>query len=479
MIPIGGILETFTRLYRRILDRVSLPALIVGMLGVTAFLARMLGQGQEMFVLQIIILSIGSVLALVVWFNPYVGLAIIMVGLPMQGVLAQIPFGTMLSTAMGGLSLIAFIYHRKDKPLFSHGAQLQFVLAAGFVLWQLVRYPEASVYYGGRNYLFTYIQLWSLMWLASEILTVNHQLVIMRFYVVAGIISALVAFSQANIVADFSAGAGLERGEGLAENQNSLAFYLVLGVAMATFLHSRSKHPAAGVIYSAIYVSLILGVVGTVSRFGFLSLIMTLIFTVGFWMRSARERIRQIIIPLLVFVFAVLYFIPGAYWEVMQNTIFTGDIQSEGNLGSRAQLMETGIEVWKDNPAFGVGMGQFRRVSKNYLNYKWQHLAGLVQHNFYVELLAETGLIGFLLFLGWIVAAMRDLWRTMQLKSDYYSPIATIWLIMFVVFLFRGSTASTMHYDKLLFLMGGISVAIYQGALAQKRKDLKTSEPTP
>ncbi len=456
-------------LQRGLLARLLTPALVLGTLAVTAWLAWWLGSGLILFVNYIVMFGVGFVLAIVVGLNPYLGLIVIVITLPLQGVLRQVPFGPMLSSLMGGLAVAGFILSRKGRSLSSYGLPWQFKLALAFILWQFVSHPQAA-YYGTRNFVFTFFQLWIIMWLASEMLTPERQVLMMRVYVAAAVVSALVAFSEANIVADFSAGSGLERGIGLAENQNSLAFYLSLAIVMNAYLHSQSTRPGAGQLYSMVYVALILGVVGTVSRAGFVSMLLAFVLSLSFWLREP-ERARRIILPGLIFVLAGSYFIPDAYWEVMENSLLSGDIDSEENLGSRAVLMDTGLEVWKDNPVVGVGIDQFRLESRHYLSREWQHLYGQVQHNFYIALLSETGLIGFLLFLGWMMAALVDLWRALRLRQEPYSSLALTWLILIGLFLFRGFTASTMHYDKLLFMMGGISILLYRQALAARQAE--------
>jgi hypothetical protein len=73
--------------------------------------------------------------------------------------------------------------------------------------------------------------------------------------------------------------------------------------------------------------------------------------------------------------------------------------------------------------------------------------------------------------MGWIAASMIQLYLTMIRRDPVYSPLATMWMIVFIIFLFKGYTASTMHYDKMLWMMGGISIAIYQGVQAKQRAE--------
>jgi hypothetical protein len=71
------------------------------------------------------------------------------------------------------------------------------------------------------------------------------------------------------------------------------------------------------------------------------------------------------------------------------------------NLGVRIIQLYIGIDVFIRNPIFGIGGGNFKFVSESYglpTNYRL--------HNLYVALLAETGVVGFLLYLGAIGAGL-------------------------------------------------------------------------
>lgn len=460
----------------RLAQQLTLLTQVTVILLIVAWFGLWLGRGSNMIVGLSLSMTIGLLVAITIWMKPHFGLAVTIASMPLGNLLPKVPFANSMVTLLGGLTLVAYIYHRKGRQLFSYGMRPQLVLSALFIVWQFVMYPEYS-YYGVRNWLFTFGQLWVIMWLASELMRPKRHAGMMWLYIIACVISAIYAFSQAQFVSEFSEGAGLVRSEGLAENQNSLAFFLVLGLVFTAYLHRETNKAWASLVYPPIYMAQILGIVGTISRAGFLSLGIAGLLVALFWM-GKRQRLYSIIPPMLIMVTAVLYVIPGEYWMLMEKTIFS-DEREETGYGNRSALIVAGIEVWKDYPVKGVGIDRFRYYSRDYLAPDEQHLRGKVTHNFYVTLLSETGIIGFLLFAGWIFWAMRDLFLTVMAKDDLYSPLATIWLIAFILFLFRGYTASTMHYDKLLWIMGGISIALYHGMLAYRdRHMLGISEDT-
>lgn len=57
------------------------------------------------------------------------------------------------------------------------------------------------------------------------------------------------------------------------------------------------------------------------------------------------------------------------------------------------------IEAFKNNPILGIGWGNFRALT--YGKLKWAEQAHV--HNTYLQLLAETGIIGFCIYMCWFI----------------------------------------------------------------------------
>jgi len=124
----------------------------------------------------------------------------------------------------------------------------------------------------------------------------------------------------------------------------------------AAYFHASLKI-VGQLIYPLIYVSLIMGVVGTVSRAGFLTLVLTLLLLRFLAEQRRLKARRRIIIPVLnpgrLRQFTL---VPGIYWTIMENTIFTENINQSGNFGSRSALIEAEPKSGKIIPSEGVGI---------------------------------------------------------------------------------------------------------------------------
>ena len=93
----------------------------------------------------------------------------------------------------------------------------------------------------------------------------------------------------------------------------------------------------------------------------------------------------------------------------------------------RLTIWRTAFAVWRDHPIFGVGLGNFRDHAMERqidllepLGYESFHA-----HNTYIEILVDTGLVGLLSYLGFIVTMLVALlrrWR--QVRDDRTSHAA-------------------------------------------------------
>jgi O-antigen ligase len=76
------------------------------------------------------------------------------------------------------------------------------------------------------------------------------------------------------------------------------------------------------------------------------------------------------------------------------------DVQGESSAASRLVFSRAAFHMWQDHPLFGVGFGQDNYRELNYLYLDETATRGLVVHNTYLQILVDSGIITFLLFVG-------------------------------------------------------------------------------
>jgi len=108
----------------------------------------------------------------------------------------------------------------------------------------------------------------------------------------------------------------------------------------------------------------------------------------------------------------------GMAYALYSGSLFTQEefIQNKGSWAIRRWIWLHALEVWKDYPVWGCGVGTYAAVSEPYFPkdlYIWTH--GTSPHNQYLLAFVEGGLVGgaaFLLLVGGIGWKLYSLWTT-------------------------------------------------------------------
>ena len=122
------------------------------------------------------------------------------------------------------------------------------------------------------------------------------------------------------------------------------------------------------------------------------------------------------------------------------------------------------MTVFTERPLTGVGAGNFAFVSPNY-SYHAALIAatredggGGVAHNMFLSVLAETGVIGFLLFGTLLLSAYASAWRLIKRGENLGYGL----LIGLIAYTIAGLTL-TWEYVKVPYLLYGSLLALGVG----------------
>jgi len=254
-------------------------------------------------------------------------------------------------------------------------------------------------------------------------------------------------------------------------NPNDLAAHtiLLLGPALALWA-SSGRGSRARVIGLGSAAILTVVIVLTQSRGAFLALgAMALPSTIAL----ARRRPRAIV-GLAAFVGLALYLAPASFWHRMQGlskgTRFEtiGEMDPEGSARQRFAVLQAASRIIRDHPVVGVGFGAYELVQ-----YRYNPALGYLDtHNTYLNVLAETGVPGLLLFLGIVISVVRTVRRTRRRASRAFPADAEMlrWLEYALIgYLIAGVFGS---FSKLAFLY------VYLGLLWCAARMLETAAVT-
>jgi len=186
--------------------------------------------------------------------------------------------------------------------------------------------------------------------------------------------------------------------------------------------------------------------------------IVALVAIVPFIAIDMKIKPTNLLIGFLLFI-SLLAVLPASYSQRFQslNVFFkpkdtAAQNQDESIVGRKA-VMLTGLAMFKENPIFGVGFG-------NYGLHYWEFATDLgleanainvdygpksrYAHSLYIEILSETGLIGFLTFLLFFSTLFMEMFKIRKVYNMY--AIQTGW----------SSWATALAMSVLTFLISGI-----------------------
>jgi O-antigen ligase len=199
-------------------------------------------------------------------------------------------------------------------------------------------------------------------------------------------------------------GAASARLQGAGGDPNGLAASLVAAVVLAGALAASSRRPWARVAPVAAIPALVAGLVASQSRGGGIAALLTVLVA---FVVFERGRVHVAAFTLLAVGAAIMWFstTPGA-WQRVTNF-------NAGGSG-RSTLWTGAWRAAKDHPVAGVGLNNFRSVAPDYARQpgQLQEVQILTEqpryvHNTYLQLLAENGVIGLLLYLGFVLGCLR------------------------------------------------------------------------
>lgn len=207
----------------------------------------------------------------------------------------------------------------------------------------------------------------------------------------------------------------LQAGEG---DPNYLAAVLVPAILLAVGLAMR-RSTWQRIALGAAVVVMAVGLAATQSRGGLIAAGVAALGSLVIW-RGRRIAVGSLIVLAAGAAAGFFAASPSAWHR----------IHAGGNTGSgRTDIWQIAWRVVHDHPFFGVGLAQFPQVSPTYvrrpgaLTYVAVIIDNkIVVHNVYLQLWAETGIIGLVLFLALLGASLLGGWRACVLFESQRDP---------------------------------------------------------
>jgi len=255
---------------------------------------------------------------------------------------------------------------------------------------------------------------------------------------------------------DTDAKQGFMRIGGTVGSSNFAAAYLSISLASAASLLFTNLGRAHKWLALAVLGLGGVALIFTFSRGGWMALALsvTLICLLG-WRRlgfSLKAPIAAILI------LGMLYL---PFHSVISARLLGDD---KGSAESRIPLMKLAFRIIEDNPVLGVGANNFTVVMDRYLTPEFRHGFLFAVHNKYLLVLSETGIVGLLAFLAFLLDALRKGWQCWARQDRLLAPLALGFaagiaghMVHMSVDVFRGRPT-----QQLLWLVAGLLTAMHR-----------------
>ncbi|WP_435156880.1 O-antigen ligase family protein [Haladaptatus sp. DFWS20] len=138
---------------------------------------------------------------------------------------------------------------------------------------------------------------------------------------------------------------------------------------------------------------------------------------------------------------------------------------STANLGTRFQQYGVALDVFADHPIFGIGGVNFVHIAEDYgLSVPDGYSHPRLIHNTYLAILAETGLIGFSLYMGSLICIGFYGWRLLNMNSTDPLLVSGILagLVGIAAFGFWNPQIYNMKITFIFWILGGAIFGEYQ-----------------
>ncbi len=288
------------------------------------------------------------------------------------------------------------------------GALMQVYFTQPVLFWLLVYVvvQVVSVYYGGVISMLRQLQYWEVIPIFIGISLVSlRDAAALRKYIWGTIIgSSFVIFYGIYAAVTHTAVAmsfhDAAVSYGLYDNPNDYTFIIIM-VLPFIYLYLRvSRRLWQRIALLAALVGSVAAVVMSLSRGGMLALVLEVTFLVWLTMKGRRRFLALVLMSVFGVAASVHQF--EARKAADAGSAYTAEVSAD----SRLALWHAALACFKAHPILGVGSGQFMWVASDYASLSHND-RDKPAHNSYIDVLANTGLLGF----GSFMLMLAGIWR--------------------------------------------------------------------
>ncbi|MCC6850555.1 MAG: O-antigen ligase family protein [Deltaproteobacteria bacterium] len=428
----------------------------LGVLGALLVLATRAGQEATA-----VALIVASMLLVVVAARPEIGILLLLTNYLFASYPTPIRGGGLLTinNVLGIILSVILLAELSQRPDFWFArvrqVQLYVLLGVVFLFGTFASYwtfPDLRITWGKVRTLDQtapltrdFVTRFAFVILAAKFLTTKRHIKMAMTVILLCLImvvpSALAGWA-AGATADGRAAAAFSMGT----NSNRLAFLCLMQAAFWWYLGRTQRSPAVRLVVYGVIGALVLTVLLTASRSGFLGL-GVLFYLLARDRGAVRGGRLQVVLLACLMIGLMLTVVPQENLDRIANLNPFAQGRG-GNLGThsterRVETVGLGWDIFLEYPLLGIGLGNFREVARQVYNDPFYR----PPHNSYIWALSEGGMLCFALFMLLYWVTLRDIrWlqRSPATPSDlrwiaaalepslflllFYSFFADMWL---------------------------------------------------
>ena len=248
---------------------------------------------------------------------------------------------------------------------------------------------------------------------------------------------------------------------------NDLATLIATAMPLGLYFVLAQRRPLLRVLAVAGLVVLAVGLIRSGSRGGFLAFLgVTAFVLLGFTTVPARARLAGLVAILAVAAASA----SDQYWTQMQTIVHPNQDYNTTSEAGRVRIWTRGLGYMAGRPMLGVGISNFQvaegtisplaRLQERGIGVRWG-----AAHNVFIQVGAELGLPGLILFVAWFASAflaLRRLARQSRKGSDSATdaPRLAQSLMAALVGFVVGGCFLSLAYSDMLYTLAALAVGL-------------------
>jgi len=370
--------------------------------------------------------------------------------------------GSIALACVAGLALMLNVVFNEVFNSARLGAVVAIILALHLLRFPRVVFTREAILYA----LFLAYMFVEMLWTSDTLLALNTLVPASNFVLILILYGSLMAFHDQRAVlvgslfgfllgaATYTAIAGFPFAYPAEFSYNAIAAMYLFGLFVSLLLASHGRLTA---VYIAIATGVVLHIMATTSIKTNLGVLFGIMAVGVVYFRYLAHALRRNVVIVLVLIGGLIFAMTTN--EGLVETVRRGadrvslgievlqareDIAGYSSFELRSTWQRDGLVAWAENPLFGYGVEAFR--SKY----------GITSHATFIDLLYNSGLIGFALFYGVLISVMLRLYRASESvgQGERATILATIVCYVFI------TLSGNIHYSSFLAVFIAISASI-------------------